>query len=323
MSHRALIALLYMGSALCVVSAQAQDYPVKTISIVVPAAAGGGLDRIARLLAESFRAKWGQPVIVENRAGAAGIIGSEYVSRAPADGYTLLFAATGQLVINKSLYTKLNFDPDTFVPISLVTAAPNVLVVNPRVAADSVQQLIAFAKANPDKLSYASQGTGTTQHLSPELLKSITGIGIIHVPYKGGAPALTDLMGGQVDMMFTEISGVLPHIRAGKLKALAVGSNKRNVALPDVPAMNEILPGFVSMSWQGMVAPAGTPASIANRLSAATAEALKQPDFAKHLSNASLESIGSTPEELAAFMRQERERWGKVIRATGARATNN
>ena len=305
---------------LFLLTAHAQDYPTKPISITVPAAAGGGLDRVARLLADKLRAKWNQPVMVENRAGAAGIIGSEYVAKAAPDGHTLLFAATGQLVINKSLYAKLNFDPDQFVPISLVTSAPNVLVVNPKVPAESVQQLIALAKAQPDKLSYASQGTGTTQHLSPELLKSLAGIHIVHVPYKGGAPALTDLLGGQVDMMFTEISGVLPHIRAGKLRALAVGSEKRASSLPTVPTMSEVIPGFVSMSWQGLVAPAGTPAAIANKLSGAVSEALHAPDVAKHISDANLESIGSTPTELAKFMTQERERWGKVIRATGAKA---
>jgi tripartite-type tricarboxylate transporter receptor subunit TctC len=300
--------------------AHGQDFPSRQVSITVPAAAGGGLDRVARLIADKLRAKWGQPVVVENRAGAAGIIGSEYVARAAPDGHTLLFAATGQLVINKSLYAKLSFDPDQFVPISLVTAAPNVLVVNPRVPAESVQQLIALAKAQPDKLSYASQGTGTTQHLSPELLKSLAGIAIVHVPYKGGAPALTDLLGGQVDMMFTEISGVLPHIRSGKLRALAVGSEKRASSLPNVPAMSEVIPGFVSMSWQGMVAPAGTSPAIANQVSAAVSEALRQPDVAKRIADSSLDAIGSTPAELAKFMAQERERWGKVIRATGAKA---
>jgi tripartite-type tricarboxylate transporter receptor subunit TctC len=310
----AIHALFFAGTA------AAQDYPSKPVTLVVPAAAGGGLDRVARLLADKFRVKWNQPFVVENRAGAAGIIGSEYVAKAPPDGHTLLFAATGQLVINKSLYAKLNFDPDLFVPVSLVTTAPNVLVVNPKVPADSVQQLVTLAKAQPDKLSYASQGTGTTQHLSPELLKSLAGIQIVHVPYKGGAPALTDLLGGQVDMMFTEISGVLPHIRSGKLRALAVGSDKRASSLPNVPAMSEVIPGFVSMSWQGLVAPAGTSNAIANQLSAAVSEALHQPDVAKQISAASLDAIGSTPTELAKFMAQERERWGKVIRATGAKA---
>lgn len=302
------------------VPAYAQDYPSKPINIVVPAAAGGGLDRVARLLSDRLRAKWGQPVVVVNRAGAAGIIGSEYVAKAVPDGHTLLFAAPGQLVINKMLYAKLSFDPDTFVPISLVTTAPNVLVVHPSVSAQTVQQLVALAKANPNKLAYASQGIGTTMHLSPELLKSLTGIDIVHVPYKGGAPALTDLLGGQVQVMFTEISGVLPLIRAGKLRALAVGSEKRTASLPNVPAMSEVLPGFVSKSWQGMVAPPATPATIAQTLSAATAEALKHPDVAKQIAQSSLDPIGSTPAELAAFMNEERERWGKVIRATGAKA---
>lgn len=300
--------------------AYAQDYPSKPINIVVPAAAGGGLDRVARLLAERLRIKWGQPVLVGNRAGAAGIIGSEYVAKAAPDGYTLLFAAPGQLVINKLLYAKLAFDPDAFVPISLVTTAPNVLVVHPGVGAETVQQLIALAKANPNKLSYASQGVGTTMHLSPELLKSHTGIDIVHVPYKGGAPAITDLLGGQVQIMFTEISGVLPLIRAGKVRALAVGSEKRTASLPNVPAMSELIPGFVSKSWQGMVAPAGTAAPIAQTLSAAIAEALKHPDVSRPIAQSSLDPMGSTPAELAAFIREERERWGKVIRATGAKA---
>lgn len=262
----------------------------------------------------------GQPVIVVNRAGAAGIIGSEYVAKAVPDGYTLLFAAPGQLVINKMLYAKLPYDSDAFVPISLVTTAPNVLVVNPSVQAETVQELVSLAKSNPNKLSYASQGIGTSMHLSPELLKSLTGINIVHVPYKGGAPALTDLMSGQVDMMFTEISGVLPWIRAGRLRALAVGSEKRTASLPNVPAISEVLPGFVSLSWQGMVAPPATPASIADTLSAAIAEALKHPDVAKQIAQSSLDPIGSTPSELAAFMKEERERWGKVIRTTGAKA---
>src|SRR4051812_42314806 len=182
----------------------AEDYPTKQITIVVPAAAGGGLDRVARLVADKLREKWGQPVIVENRGGAGGIIGTDYVAKAAPDGYTLLFAGTGQLVIERSV--KPSYDTESWVPVSLVTTAPNVLVVNPKVAASNVQELIALAKANPDKFNYASQGIGTTQHLSVELLKSIAGINIVHVPYGGGAPALVGLLGGQVDIMFTEIS---------------------------------------------------------------------------------------------------------------------
>jgi tripartite-type tricarboxylate transporter receptor subunit TctC len=295
----------------------AQDFPTRQITVVVPAAAGGGLDRVVRLLAERLRAKWGQSVIVENRGGAGGVIGTEYFSKLKPDGYAYLYAGTGQLVIDKT--PKPNYDPRTFVPVSLATTAPNVLVVNPaKVMAKSVQQLIALAKASPDKLNFASQGIGTTQHLSVEALNAIAGVKIVHIPYKGGAPALVDLLGGQVDMMFTEISGILPHVRTGKLRALAVGSERRNPLLPDVPAMAEIYPGFVSMTWQGMVAPAGTPAAIAAKVSAAVAEALKAPAIAERLKKSSLIAVGSTPAEMSVFMDQERARWGKVLQAIGA-----
>ena len=301
--------------------AAALDYPTKPVTIVVPAAPGGGLDRVARLIDEKLQAKWGQPIVIENRGGAAGIVGSAFVAHSNPDGYTLLFGGTAQIVINnKDLYPSLPYDPNGWVPVSLVTTAPNVLVVNPKVAANNVQELIALAKAEPGKLNYASQGVGTTQQLSVELIKSMTGTDMVHIPYGGGAPALVALLSGQVDLMFTEISGVLPHIRAGELRALAVGSDKRNALLPDVPAMSEILPGFVSMTWQAVVAPAGTPAPIADKLSRAIAEALKQPDVAKVLADSSLDPIGSTPADLAIFMQQERDRWGRITRAIGAKA---
>jgi tripartite-type tricarboxylate transporter receptor subunit TctC len=294
----------------------AQDYPGRTITIVVPAAAGGGLDRVVRLIAERLRAKWGQPVVIENRGGAGGVIGTEFVARAAPDGHTFLFAGTGQLVIDRA--TKTNYDPEAFVPVSLVTTAPNVLVVNAGLAAKTVQELIALAKAHPDRLNYASQGIGTTQHLSVEYLKSLADINIVHVPFGGGAPALVALLGGQVEVMFTEISGVLQNVRSGKLRALAVGSEKRNALLPEVPAMSEVLPDFVSMTWQGMVAPPGTPPAIATTMSAAIAEAIKHPDVAKLLVESSLDPIGSTPVEMASFMKAERERWRQVIRAASA-----
>lgn len=294
----------------------AETYPIRPVTIVVPAAAGGGLDRVVRLLADKLRAKWDQPIVVENRGGAGGVIGTEYVAKAKPDGYTLLYAGTGQLVIDKA--PKPNYDPRSFVPVSLVTTAPNVLVVNPKVKAQTVQDLVALAKVA--KLNFASQGIGTTQHLSVEALKAVAGIDILHVPYKGGAPALTDLIGGQVEMMFTEISGVLPHIRAGRLRALAVGSAKRNALLPEVPAISEIYPGFVSMTWQGMIAPQGTPTVIAEQVSAAIAEALRASDVAAQLKKSSLDAVGSTPTDMAKFMDQERERWDKVLRAIAAKA---
>jgi tripartite-type tricarboxylate transporter receptor subunit TctC len=259
-------------------------------------------------------------VIVDDRAGAAGNIGAEEAIKSAPDGYTLLFSYPAPLVVNKTLYKKLSYDPDSFVPISLVAIVPLVLAVNPNLAVANVQQLIAFAKTHPNQLNYASQGYGTTGHLAGELFKSMAAVDIIHVPYKGSAPALTDLLGGQVQIMFVELSTVLSQIKAGKLRALAVGSERRNQFLPDVPAMAEALPGFEASTWFGMVAPPGTPAEIVAKLSSAVSEALHEPDVAKRFVDISANAVGDTPAEMAVFLLQERERWGKVIRATGASA---
>jgi len=294
----------------------AQDYPAKAIRIIVPNPPGGGNDYAARLVADKFREKWGQAAIVENRAGASGSIGAEAVARSAPDGYTLLVSAPASLVINKSLYAKLPYDPDAFVPVSVIVAGPGVLVVHPSVPASSVPELIAYAKSNPGKLSYASQGTGTIAHLAGQLFENLAGAKSVHVPYKGSAPAIADLLGGQVSMMFSELSPALQHIAAGKLRALAVGGEKRNALLPEAPTLSEFLPGFVFSYWIGMVAPQGTPSTIANRLAGAIAE-LKQPDSAKRLRDVSLEAVASTPAEMASFMKREAERWGGVIRATG------
>jgi tripartite-type tricarboxylate transporter receptor subunit TctC len=312
--------LLLAAAFVFSLATQAQDYPAKPIRIIVPFQPGGGSDALARLLAEKLHGKWGQPVIVENRAGAGGNLGAELVTKAPPDGYTLLISSPGPLVINKSLYGKLPHDPDTLVPVAVIATNYGVLAVHPKTGVNSVQQLIANAKSSPDRLNYASAGSGTTPHLATELLKSMAGIQVVHVPYKGGGPAFAALLGGQVDMMFVDIFTALPHIRAGKLQALALGGGKRNALLPDVPTMSEVIPGFDYMVWQGMVAPAGTPSSVANRLSAAIAEAVKQPGVARQLMDIGLEPVGSTPSEMAELMRQDRERWGAVIRATGAKA---
>jgi len=302
------------------VQAQEQDYPGSPIKIVVPAAPGATTDTLARIIAGELQRKWGQPAIVDNRAGAAGNIGAEYAIKANPDGYTLLFSYPAPLVVNKSLYPKLAHDPDAFGPVSLVGTAPLVLAMHPNGVANSVQQLIAFARANPNRLNYASQGNGTTGHLAAEMFKSLAGVMIVHVPYRSSAPAQTALLSGQVDMMFVELSSVLPQLSASKLRALAVGGERRSPLLPGIPAMSEALPGFVALTWFGMVAPPGTPAAIVNKLSAAIAQTLQQPDVAKRLLGMSVDAIGSTPAEMALFLRQERERWGKVIRATGATA---
>ena len=301
------------------VQAQEEQFPVNPIRIIVPSAPGATTDALARIMAEQFQKKWGQPVIVENRAGAGGNIGAEAAIRANPDGYTLLFSYPAPLVVNKSLYSKLAHDPDTFVPVSLVGTAPLVLAVNPKVAAGTVQQLIAFAKANPKRLNYASQGNGTTGHLAAELFNSMAGVSIVHVPYKSSAPAQADLLGGQVEMMLVELSSVLQQISAGKLRALAVGSERRNVFLPEVPARAEVLPGFVALTWFGFVAPPQTPASIVNRVSAATVEALQQPDVAKKLRGMTVDAVGGTPAEMAQFMREERQRWSTVISVAGVK----
>ena len=322
MRVRTLVQILIAAAITWALPVQAQDerYPVNPIKIIVPSGPGATTDALARILAEHFQKKWGQPVIVENRAGAGGNIGAESVVRANPDGYTLLFSYPAPLVVNKSLYTKLAHDPDTLVPVSLVGTAPLVLAVNPKVAANTVQQLIAFAKANPNRLNYASQGNGTTGHLAAELFNSLAGVSIVHVPYKSSAPAQADLLGGQVEMMLVELSSVLQQIAGGKLRALAVGSEKRNVFLPDVPAMAEVLPGFVALTWVGMVAPPSTPAAIVNRVSAATAEALQQPEVAKRLRGMTVDAVGGSPAEMAQFMREERQRWGDVIRVAGVKA---
>ncbi len=314
-----LFAALLSGFPLAL-PAQAQEYPSKPVRIVAPFAAGGSADLIPRIVGERLSAMWGQPVIVENRPGAGGNIAAEYVYRAEPDGYTLLSSPPSTLIINQYLYANLSYDQSLWVPVSVMVAVPNVLLVNPKVAAKSVQELIAYAKANPDKLNYASQGSGTTSHLTGEMFKTVAGVRIAHIPYKGSAPALTDLLAGQVEMMFDNLGVSMQHVRSGRLRALAVASQHRVASLPDVPAMSEVLPGFESVTWFGVVAPPKTPMPIAERISAAVAEALRSPDTRKRLADLSAEPIGNTPAQMAAFMRKDAERWREVIRSAGVKA---
>src|SRR5688572_8088815 len=301
-------------------SVQAQDWPARTVRIVVPFPAGGSADLMPRAVAEKLAERWGQPVIVENRPGAAGNIGADAVFRAEPDGYTLLSGPPPPLVINRLLYPSLSYDSTQFVPISVIGAIPNVLLVHPKTNVASVQELIALAKANPGKLNYASQGGGTTSHLTAELFKSMAGgLAIQHVPYKGTAPALADLLGGQVEMMFDNLGVSLPHVRSGKLKALAVASRARFSGMPGVPALSESLPGFEAVAWFGIVAPPNTPAAIAQKVSDGVREALRDAAVLKRLSDLSAEPLGFSPHETAAFMRQETERWSAVIRSAGVK----
>ena len=291
-------------------------YPAKPIRIIVPFPAGGSADVLPRIIAERLGPKWGQPIVVENRPGAAGNIGAELVFKSEPDGYTLLSTPPPPLVMNQHLYPKLAFDAAAFVPVSVIAAVPSVLLVHPKVAANSVRELVALAREAPDRLNYASQGNGTTSHLTTELFKSLSGgVRIVHIPYKGTAPALADLLAGQVDMMFDNLGVSLAHVKSGKLKALAVGSEKRIASLPEVPAMNEFLPGFLSMAWFGVVAPPRTPPEIAARISAGIAETL--PEVARRLADLSAEPMGFTPAQMAALMKEDSERWGRVVRAIG------
>ena len=306
--------LHFLGLFLLVVStASAQEWPARPVRIIVPFPAGGSADLMPRIVAEKLSEKWSQPVIVENRPGAAGNIGADAVFRAEPDGYTLLSAPPPPLVINRLLYQKLSYDSTQFVPITVIGAIPNVLLVPPKLGVNSVQELINLARSSPGKLNYASQGSGTTSHLTAELFKSMAGgLQITHIPYKGTAPALTDLLGGQVDMMCDNLGVSLPHVRSGKLRALAVASRKRFAALPDVPALAEVLPGFESLAWFGIVAPPKTPGAIAERVAAGVAEALKNPEVLKKLNELS-------PSETASYMKRETERWGAVVRSAGVK----
>ena len=311
---------LFVFSPVLGAAVAAEEFPTKPIRMIVPYAAGGGTDIVARIVAQKLQDKWGTAVVVENRGGAGGNLGAEDVFTAAPDGYTILFTAQGPLVVNQSLYEKLPYDPAKFTPISLVMIAYNALLAYPKVPATDLRQLIDYAKANPDKLNYASQGVGTAAHLTAELFKSMAGVKIDHVPYRGSGPALTDLVAGHVDLMFSELAPSLPYIQSGQLRALAVSSDKRLAVLPGIPTVSEVLPGFVVTSWWAIVAPPGTPAAIADKLSSGIGEVVREPEVAKRLTDLSMVPKGSTPGELATFIKEEAERWGNVIRISGAKA---
>jgi tripartite-type tricarboxylate transporter receptor subunit TctC len=299
-------------------TAAQQDYPSRPIRVIVPVPPGGAADTLARVMADRLGARWGQTVVVENRAGAGGNIGAEVVHKAAGDGHTLLLSPPGPLSINKLLYRSITFDSDTFVPVSIVAANPNVLLVHPKVPARTVQELIAHARANPNKLNYASSGAGSTTHLAGELFKSMARVDIVHIPYKGGPPAFSDLLAGQVEIMFQGLATALPQIKEGKVRVLAVGADKRHPALPDVPTLTEILPGFVTTSWTGLVASPGTPPAIAARIAAAVSEVFANPETARQVKGLDARDLVlNSPAEAARFIRDEKERWGAVIRSTG------
>jgi len=308
-----------LGVLLALVMSPAQAaYPDHPIKVVNGFAAGGGSDILLRTIIPAISENLGQQIIVEYRTGAGGNLAMEAVAKAAPDGYTLLMGTPG-LATNPSLYANLPFDPQkAFAPISLVGTVPNVLMVNPELPAKSVSELVALAKRTPGKLNYASPGVGTSLHLAGELFKLDTGTDIVHVAYKGGSQAQTDVMGGQVQMMFNVLPSALPQIQAGKLRALAVTSTTRAASLPDVPTMVEAgVPGYSAITWNGLLAPAGTPPEVIARLNDAIVKAMRSPDMKALLTKIGQDPAWSTPEEFASFLRDETAKWTKVIKATG------
>ena len=302
--------------ALCALaSAQSPAYPAKPIKIVVPFPVGGIADTFARSIGGKLGESWGQPVVVENKPGAGGNIGADFVAKAPPDGYTLLMGSIGTQAVNQSLFKTMPYDAmKDFAPIAHVLDAEGLLVVHPSVAANTVPELIALARAAPGRLSYASAGLGTASHLAGELFKFMAKVDIVHVPYKGNAPAITDLVGGQTQMIFATMPTVLPMVKAGRLRAIAVIGPQRTPALPDVPAVAESLPGFEISNWIGLFAPAGTPPEIVARLNAEVQKIMRTPEIEKRLENEGAKFIPTTPQSFAAFQRAETDKWAKAIR---------
>ena len=294
-------------------------WPTKPVRIIVPYAAGGVADVLPRIVGEKLAQKWGQPVVIENKAGASGNIGMAEGARAEPDGYTLVLAPTGNLTVNPTLFPKLPFDTQhDFTAVTLLAESPNVLVVHPSVPARTFRELIAYAKANPGKLDYASPGAGSGAHLAGELLDLEAGIKAVHVPYKGIAPAVNDLLGGNVHMMFAGISTVLQHVKSGKLVALAIASPKRSAQLPDVPTVAESgLPGFDVTSWYGIVTRSGTPDAVVQKIQRDMADALQSEDVRAKLGGLGLEPVGDTPQQFEALIRAESRKWGDIVQRAG------
>ena len=311
---------VWLGSAFVflplVASVHAQNYPTKAVRLIVGFPAGGTSDIMARLTGQKLSEAWGQTFIIDNRPGAGGNIGTELVAKAAPDGYTLLVSPGSTLTSNPAVYSKVPFDTvRDFAPVTMIAGVPNALVVHPSVPVKNVKELIALAKASPGQLAYASTGAGQSTHLSAELLKTSAGINLIHVPYKGSAPALTDIVAGQVSVMFDNLPSVLPFIKSGRLKPLAVSSAARSRALPEVPTVAEsALPGFDVTVWFGVLAPAATSRDIVNRLNAEVVKAIKTPDIRERFTQQGADPIGNTPEDFAAVIKRDLAKWAKVVK---------
>ena len=311
---------LAAAAATLPLGASAQNYPTKPITIVVPFAAGGTTDILARLVGQHLSTELGQPVVVENKAGAGGNIGAAYAAKAAADGHTLFMGTVGTHAINASLYKKLPYDPvKDFAPLTRVAMVPNLLVAHPSQPFKTVSEMIAYAKANPGKINFGSPGNGASPHLSGELFKSMTKVDMVHVPYKGSAPAVSDLLGGQISIMFDNLPSVIPHVRSGKLRAIAISTAKRSADLPDVPTIAEAgVPGYEATSWFGLFAPAATPAPVLAKISTALGKVLANADVRKKIDDQGGEPANETPAQFADFIQKESLKWGKVVKESGA-----
>jgi tripartite-type tricarboxylate transporter receptor subunit TctC len=313
--------LVVIGATLTMTTAAAADYPIKPIRIVAPFPPASVADVLARPIAQKMAETWGQPVIVDNRTGAAGNVGAELVAKAPPDGYTLLLGTIGTNAVNAALYTKLPFSVQKdFAPISQVATSHLLLVMHPSVPVRTVSDVIALAKAQAGKLNYGSAGVGTTPYLAGAMFNVLAGVSISHVAYKGSPQSAIDLVAGRLDLIFANASAVLPFIRAGRLRLIAISAARRDPAIPDIPAINETLPGFEFEPWWGLFAPAGTPREIVARLHGETARILALQDIKSHYANMGMTAVSSTPEQFSAYVQDEIVRWAKIVTVAGIRA---
>jgi tripartite-type tricarboxylate transporter receptor subunit TctC len=307
--------LLAVAVVLVAATANADTYPTQPVKFVVAFPPGGTTDILARVFAQKMSETWGQPVVVENRSGAGGIIGTESVARSMPDGYTILLGTIGTHAVNTSLYKKIPYDPERdFAPITLLATLPNLLAINPSLPMRNLKELINYAKANPGKLTYASAGAGTASHLAGEMFRKVADVDIVHVPYRGSSPALTDLIAGHVSMTFDYMPSALPYVRSGKLRGLAVTGSSRTKAAPEIPTMIEGgLPGFNIVTWYAVFAPKGTPPDVVSKIRNTIAMAATAPEIVKRMDDLAVDLVASSPEELARFQRAEIERWSKFI----------
>ncbi len=317
---RLALAASLFGVSLAAAVAGPGSYPTRPVRMIVPSGTGGGTDIVGRLLAQKLSESWGQQVVVDNRPGAASVIGVEIAARSAPDGYTVVMVSSG-FVINPSLIRNIPYDPvRDFAPIIHAASVPNVLVTHPSIKVNTTRELVALARGKPGQLAYASAGTGSSPHLSMELLRIVAGIELIHVPYKGSGPAIVDVIGGRVPIMFPNLPTAMPHLKSGKLRALGVTTVRRSPAVPDVPAIAESFPGYEAVQWYGLLAPAGTPAAVVTRIHGTAAAALAMPDVMKMLAEQGAEIPGGTPGNFASFIVREKKRWAEVIARAGISA---